>query len=151
MPKEQIRKRGKRKPKNAEEDFASAPAVTEQTQAVSTEPIREEPPHLAAEAQAGQAGPSGIHPARAAILAGRRPLPSDIPAPEPVDDAQVLEWSRNQRDAEYPWGELDPDLKAYFRNVDDQIRDWEGVSSAGEDREGESGHRRPCQMDKAYE
>ena len=136
MPKEQIRKRGKRKPKTAEDDFAPTPAAEEaRTSATGAE--REETPHLQAGVQEAQAGPSGIHPARAAFLAGRKLPPSDVPAPELVDDAQVLEWSRNQRDAEYPWGELDPDLKAYFRNVDDQIRDWEGVSTAGEEREGE--------------
>ena len=134
MPKEQIRKRGKRKPKNAEDDFVPTPAV--EAIPAEVQPVRDEPPHL--QAEAAQAGPSGIHPARAAFLAGRRLPPSDLPAPELVDDAQVLEWSRNQKDAEYPWGELDPDLKAYFRNVDEQIRDWEGVSSAGEEREGES-------------
>ena len=28
-------------------------------------------------------------------------------------------------------------MKAYFRNVEDQIKDWEGVNSVGEEREGE--------------
>lgn len=63
-----------------------------------------------------------------------------MPAAQPVEDEQVLEWSRAQvaqvPDADAPFGILDPDLKAYFRNVDDQIRDWEGVSSVGEEREG---------------
>jgi nucleolar protein 9 len=31
-------------------------------------------------------------------------------------------------------------VKAYFRNVEDQIKDWEGVNSVGEEREGET-HR----------
>lgn len=136
MPKEQIRKRGKRKPKNAGEE-ADAPA-TAVPAAATVEPAitHELPPHLDEQPQAGPSG--GIHPARAALLAGRRPQPTDIPAPEPVEDEQVLAWSRNLQDAEYPFGVLDPDLKAYFRNVDDQIRDWEGVASTGEEREGES-------------
>jgi nucleolar protein 9 len=129
MPKEQIRKRGKRKGKNQDDNPSSAPAPVVNN---FTEQQVEDVPEP-------QAGPStgGIHPARAALLAGRRPAPSDIPAPEPVEDQQVLEWSRAQvQDAEFPFGVLDPDLKAYFRTVDDQIRDWEGVSSAGEEREG---------------
>ncbi|KAK1926743.1 armadillo-type protein [Papiliotrema laurentii] len=128
MPKEQIRKRGKRKGKNQDDNPSSAPAPVVNN---FTEQQVEDVPEP-------QAGPStgGIHPARAALLAGRRPVPSDIPAPEPVEDQQVLEWSRAQvQDAEFPFGVLDPDLKAYFRTVDDQIRDWEGVSSAGEERE----------------
>lgn len=133
MPKEQIRKRGKRKPKNAGEE-GEFPVVAATTPAEPTI-THELPPHLD---EQPQAGPSGIHPARAALLAGRRPAPADIPAPEPVEDEQVLAWSRNLQDAEYPFGVLDPDLKAYFRNVDDQIRDWEGVASTGEEREGES-------------
>lgn len=135
MPKEQIRKRGKRKPKN-QDDLAlhSVPALAAQSISPQDVPPEEEP----------QAGPStgsgGIHPARAALLAGRRPPTASIPVPQPVEDEQVLEWSRAQvdrpQDIDAPFGVLDPDLKAYFRNVDDQIRDWEGVSSVGEEREG---------------
>jgi hypothetical protein len=33
---------------------------------------------------------------------------------------------------------LDPDLKGYFKTVEEQIKDWEGGSSIGEEREGES-------------
>jgi hypothetical protein len=40
---------------------------------------------------------------------------------------------------DFPFGELDPDLKGYFRTVEDQIKDWEGSSSVGEEREGECG------------
>ena len=39
-------------------------------------------------------------------------------------------------DSVFPFGVLDPDLKAYFRNVENQIKDWEGSLSSGEDREG---------------
>lgn len=135
MPKEQIRKRGKRKPKNADEDVEAATTAGPAAAAVGQTITHELPPHLDEQPQAGPS--AGIHPARAALLAGRRPQPTDIPAPEPVEDEQVLAWSRNIQDAEFPFGVLDPDLKAYFRNVDDQIRDWEGVVSTGEEREGE--------------
>ncbi len=54
-----------------------------------------------------------------------------------VEEKQRLKWQRGPRtDSEYPFGVLDPDLKAYFRNVEERIRDWEGVPSAGEEREG---------------
>ena len=127
MPKEQIRKRGKRKGKN--QDEGSTPAANNFTELQ----VDEQPSEP-------QAGPStgGLHPARAALLAGRRPAPADIPPPELVEDQAVLEWSKAQvQDAEFPFGILDPDLKAYFKTVDDQIKDWEGVASAGEEREGE--------------
>ena len=39
-----------------------------------------------------------------------------------------MAWQRGPRtESEFPFGVLDPDLKAYFRNVEEQIRDWEGV------------------------
>ena len=91
-----------------------------------------------AQEESSHAGPSSIHPARAAMLAGQRPPPRQYDAaPEPEQEEQQLEWSRDLREAEFPFGVLDPDVKAYFRNVDEQIRDWEGVSSTGEEREGE--------------
>ena len=135
MPKEQIRKRGKRKPKNAEEDFAPPPQAAPQPVEEEQQPFQHEAP---------VAGPSGIHPARAALLAGRRLPPSEMPAPEPVEDEQVLEWARDSRvDSDIPFGMLDPDVKAYFRTVDDQIKDWEGVVSVGEEREGKYNLHRP--------
>ncbi|ORX36012.1 armadillo-type protein, partial [Kockovaella imperatae] len=113
MPREQIRKRGKRKPKFTQEEQADE--------------------ELQPSTESTHAGPSSIHPARAAMLAGQRPPPRlDAPAEE---EAQQVEWSRDLREAEFPFGVLDPDVKAYFRTVDDQIRDWQNVSSTGEERE----------------
>lgn len=145
MPKEQIRKRGRRKPKTEEDDQYARPQLAK-TEEVTVLPEPEQP----------QAGPSGIHPSRAALLQGRRPPPAprlaeqpapsgqgEQPASAPVDGAEggeVTGWARGARtDAEIPFGVLDPDTKAYFRTVDDQIKDWEGVSSVGEEREGEWG------------
>ena len=122
MPKEQIRKRGRRKPKHEDNEHDDHTSALEPVEEPST-PV---------------AGPSNIHPARAAMLAGRR-----VPAAEPAQTEafgyyEDVQGDREQAyDAEYPFGELDPDLKAYFRNVEEQIRDWEGVSSVGEEREGE--------------
>lgn len=104
------------------------------------------------------AGPSGIHPARAAMLSGR-PLPArDIQTStesQGVEDHAgvegTLEWQRTpQVDSDYPFGVLDPDLKAYFKIVEDQIRDWEGTSSLGEEREGNYYCFRPykCRVDE---
>ena len=129
MPKEQIRKRGKRKPKESRDTQPSG-LINDFTDAA----VPDADEH-------NEAGPSsGIHPARAAMLAGQRPHPShqqQAPAYQSQEVEQTLEWGRDLRAAEYPFGELDPDLKGYFRTVDDQIRDWEGVPSAGEEREGE--------------
>lgn len=153
MPKEQIRKRGRRKPKT---DAPLEPEIA--APAPVAPPVHDEP------SAAPLAGPStGIHPARAAMLQGgprlqqhsgdgqrAQYLPrssgvtegsngaategSDIPAegaaqygPRPVVE-----------DPAFPFGELDPDVKAYFRNVEDQIKDWDGTSSVGEEREGKS-------------
>lgn len=123
MPKEHIRKRGKRKTK-ASDDAPLQP---------TTHVIEPEP-----------SASTGIHPARAAMLAGQ-PIPAQ--APSTIQDAQPEDneggeeaqnqWTRGPRvDSEFPFGILDPDVKAYFRSIEEQIKDWEGVSSAGEDREG---------------
>ena len=82
------------------------------------------------------------------MLAGRRPhlsQQSEAPAYQAQEEKQKLEWGRDLRAAEYPFGELDPDLKGYFRTVDDQIKDWEGVPSAGEEREGKELYTGPSQ------
>ncbi|WVF70512.1 hypothetical protein IAT40_005302 [Kwoniella sp. CBS 6097] len=125
MPKEQIRKRGKRKPKNDAEVVELAP---------STE-IHEPVPSTSA---------GGIHPARAALLAGR-PLPPPEQTQNQNEDGEgerygegegAADWTRGSRvDSEFPFGVLDPDVKAYFRSVEEQIKDWEGVNSEGEERE----------------
>lgn len=47
------------------------------------------------------------------------------------------QWTGGPRmESEFPFGVLDPDVKAYFKSIEEQIKDWEGVSSAGEEREG---------------
>ncbi|ODO07171.1 hypothetical protein L198_00750 [Cryptococcus wingfieldii CBS 7118] len=135
MPKEQVRKRGKRKTK-AQEEEAPAPVVAPTTHVADPEPSTS----------------TGLHPARAAMLAGR-PMPRQAPAPEAprqegeegAEGAELAEgdgidgqadWTRGPRtESEFPFGILDPDVKAYFRSIEDQIKDWEGVSSAGEERE----------------
>ena len=142
MPKEQIRKRGRRKPKT-EEEFTKK--VETETAAVPTlAPVTEVAP---------QAGPSGLHPDRVALLSGRRPPPppsqprsnptngdgesGTVGAEEGEGDQPQQPWGRVYGlNEEFPFGELDPDLKGYFRTVEDQIKDWEGTSSAGEQREG---------------
>ncbi|WVQ70861.1 hypothetical protein IAR50_000386 [Cryptococcus sp. DSM 104548] len=136
MPKEQVRKRGKRKTKAQEAEEAPAAEVAPTTHVADPEPSTS----------------TGIHPARAAMLAGR-PMPRQEPviqAPrqegeEGVEGAELAEgdgidgqadWTRGPRtESEFPFGVLDPDVKAYFRSIEDQIKDWEGVSSAGEERE----------------
>ena len=117
MPKEQVRKRGRRKPKIHQETFPGLPISPLQAEA---------------------AAPTGIHPARAALISGREPRSPPHPsADEAVQHEQALEWERGPRiDSEYPFGVLDPNLKGYFRNIEDTIRDWEGAPSSGEEREG---------------
>jgi len=141
MPKEQIRKRGKRKPK-AEEEPADAPKVEVQAPAPIAEPVRE-------------AGPSGLHPDRIALLAGGH-KPFRAP-PRPVDgasgptegngevaageQAQGLSGRVFGLNEEFPFGELDPDTKGYFKGLDEKIKIWQesGTSNVavGEEREGE--------------
>ncbi|KAL7424743.1 Nucleolar protein 9 [Cryptotrichosporon argae] len=138
MPKEQIRKRGKRKPK-AEDEFGvpstSASATASASASAST-----------AAPAAPSAGPAdthaGIHPSRLAFLNGERPRLDAHPA-ERAGAALVdgegegaADWTRGSRiESDVPFGVLDPDVKAYFRDVEERIKDWEGVSSAGEERE----------------
>jgi nucleolar protein 9 len=43
------------------------------------------------------------------------------------------------RDSETPFGELEADIKAYFRTVDLQLRDWqENQDDGGEEDDGQS-------------
>lgn len=148
MPKEQIRKRGKRKPKTEEDAVADAVVVghaAPASAAAAATPAELNPVEQAeADAAAG-----GIHPSRLAFLkTGVRPAPA--PRAAPVDGAAaegapaqneengVADWTRGPRyESEFPFGVLDPDVKAYFRNVEEQVKDWEGVGSVGEEREGE--------------
>ncbi|WVR05940.1 hypothetical protein IAU60_002966 [Kwoniella sp. DSM 27419] len=131
MPKENVRKRGRRQRKGD----VDAP---EQIQAeLPTTEIVEPTPSTSTAA-------SGIHPARAALLAGR-PLPPQQPREQLVQGEEgvradeengVADWTRGPRtESEFPFGVLDPDVKAYFRSVEEQIKDWEGVTSEGEERE----------------
>lgn len=130
MPKEQIRKRGKRKTKTDEFEAvapAAAPAPSET---------------VAQAEEAAEAAASGIHPSRLAFLqTGVRPPPPPKPEGEEENAEEengVADWTRGPREeSEYPFGVLDPDVKAYFRNVEEQIKDWEGVGSVGEEREGD--------------
>lgn len=139
MPKEQIRKRGKRKPKTEQEE---APAIT---------PAADfEAPAAAAAPAAEPEAIGGIHPSRLAILkrtggASRQAVTTQTeeetaelnhrPVEEQPEDG-AANWTR-VFDPEFPFGLLDPDVKAYFRNLEDQIKDWEGAGAAGEEREGE--------------
>lgn len=136
MPKEQIRKRGRRKPKNEDEFAQPKPETANPTSLEATSTDHSAP----------QAGPSGLHPDRVALLSGRRPPPTQSNdsraggAGEEGSEEQGEQqpWGRQYGlNEEFPFGQLDPDLKGYFRTVEDQIKDWEGTSSAGEQREGE--------------
>jgi len=143
MPKEHIRKRGKRKPKT---DGFDAPAPA----APAPAPVA--PVDRFEDGDAAAAG--GIHPSRLAFLkTGVRPAPQETQAEsagysvpgegegeEGGDGEGAANWTRLDRtDSEFPFGVLDPDVKAYFRNVEEQIKDWEGVAvgDGGEEREGE--------------
>lgn len=123
MPKEHIRKRGKRKTKaNDDPPLQPTTDVSEPEPSVST----------------------GIHPARAAMLAGQSiPVQTHSPSQDAQledserEEADQTQWIRGPRmESEFPFGVLDPDVKAYFKSIEEQIKDWEGVSSAGEEREG---------------
>lgn len=137
MPKEQIRKRGRRKPK-AEDEFAQPKPEIAAPVAEIAAPVEQEVP---------QAGPSGLHPDRVALLSGRRPAPRQLNDDKTGEGGQEgaaeeqgeqQPWGRQfGLNEEFPFGELDPDLKGYFRTVEDQVKDWEGTSSEGEQREGE--------------
>nr|XP_019015013.1 uncharacterized protein I206_01101 [Kwoniella pini CBS 10737]OCF53794.1 hypothetical protein I206_01101 [Kwoniella pini CBS 10737] len=129
MPKEQVRKRGRRVRKG------DVQVEDEDIQVLPTTEINEPIPSASTS--------TGIHPARAAFLAGRPAPPSqtqtqsqDTEGIQRAEDEGPAEWNRGPRiDSEFPFGVLDPDVKAYFRNVEEQIKDWEGVSSEGEERE----------------
>lgn len=142
MPKEQIRKRGRRKPK-AEEEPVDAPKIEVHTPVVAPEPT--------------PAGPSGLHPDRIALLAqGHRPFRAAPPRPQGVEGAEGGEGEVAQDgepaqglsgrvfglNEEFPFGELDPDTKGYFKGLDEKIKSWQesGTSNVatGEEREGAS-------------
>jgi nucleolar protein 9 len=163
MPKEQIRKRGRRKPKT-EEEHAPVPAKVEASTPapIATAPVSQ---------QAQQAGPSGLHPDRLALLTGHGSRPSrprvfDHGQPQGQQQAQAQRpaeeggekkegeagaegdqpqgpWGRTfGLNEEFPFGELDPDTKGYFKGLDDKIKHWletgSGTVTVGEEREGES-------------
>ncbi|KAK8865980.1 hypothetical protein IAR55_001130 [Kwoniella newhampshirensis] len=137
MPKEQIRKRGRRKPKADPIDEAHSSTNAKQESFVEAEA------HTIEVNRAGPSvvAPTGIHPARAALLAGR-PVPVSEAGPASGEDHEEgleegqADWTRGPRtESDFPFGVLDPDVKAYFRSVEEQVKDWEGVSSAGEERE----------------
>lgn len=143
MPKEVVRKRGKRKPKSdpVEEDAVVVQSV--------------EPSYTAAE-PSSSAAPSqpALHPSRLALIAGgSKSSSSFIPPPQleqqesfiPQSEPEgQLEWSRQPVfDPSAPFGILDPDIKAYFRQVEERITEWENVpvqigEDGEEEREGES-------------
>ncbi|WVQ62132.1 uncharacterized protein L199_000270 [Kwoniella botswanensis] len=129
MPKEQVRKRGRRVRKG---DVQNEP---ESLPEVPTTEIDEPVP--------SSSTATGIHPSRAAFLAGQPIPPSQPQEPSGEQEGEAYgegegaaDWTRGSRiDSEFPFGVLDPDVKAYFRNVEEQIKDWEGVSTEGEERE----------------
>lgn len=140
MPKEQIRKRGRRKPK-AEDEYAQPKKVEEQGTTTTSEAAPVVPE------EAPQAGPSGLHPDRIALLAGgQRPAPASIPRPDGAEGEGEGEggqqpWGRTfGLVEEFPFGELDPDTKAYVKKEEAHIKEWEGGydDSMGETREGRS-------------
>lgn len=136
MPKEHVRKRGKRKPKTEESLPIKAPSAVDEA--------------AIEDAAAAEAAAAGIHPSRLAFMrTGVRP-----PVERPDKEGEggegngegeeggdgSADWTRLDRsESEFPFGVLDPDVKAYFRNVEEQIKDWESadVESTGEEREGE--------------
>lgn len=47
-------------------------------------------------------------------------------------------FGQNEIDPAAPFGFVDPDIKAYFRSVDERLREWEGLGLVnGEDEESE--------------
>lgn len=65
--------------------------------------------------------------------------------PPPQEIAQQPSWivsasaMDTTRDSETPFGELEADIKAYFRTVDLQLRDWqENQDDGGEEDDGQS-------------
>ena len=118
MPEEQIRKRGRRRTN----DEAEVPITFRSSDS---------------QAESVGAGILGLHPSRAALITSRPPPLHTADESRGANEDATLIWQRGPRtDSESPFGVLDPDLKAYFRNVENQIRDWEGAPSIGEEREG---------------
>ncbi len=89
-------------------------------------------------------------------------------APEPVVDDQVTESQAGPSSQPYqgegapsrfpdgkdpaaPFGYVDPDIKAYFKSVDEKLREWEEIGLApGEGEESElEGERRGDDRDTA--
>jgi nucleolar protein 9 len=160
MPKEQIRKRGKRKPKHVDEGADNVGAVHEVANTNVVPDVSEAGP-----SSSGAPAAAGIHPSRLALLKGG--YRANVTAPSyPVGatggsgqeagqgqqlgqtemgqssegnaEEGAAQWVRGPREeSEFPFGVLDPDVKAYFKTVEEQIMSWEGTSSAGEEREGE--------------
>lgn len=138
MPRE-IRKRGKRKPKKDEEDLGPSKAEPAPQDYIPLDDIAQGEP-----APASAAGPSGIHPSRAALLAGRRPEPSSThrvphyqfhPPSDPRESASAL------TDPDHPFGLLHPDVKGYIHALSPQLIAWQSQppdassAGAGEERE----------------
>jgi nucleolar protein 9 len=138
MPKEQIRKRGRRKTK-AEEEPVDAPKVEVPAPVVAAPEDTQTP-----------AGPSGLHPDRLALLAqGHRPFRAPVRPAEGEagaegtqegDQTQGLSGRVFGLNEEFPFGELDPDTKGYFKGLDEKIKSWQESGTAniavGEEREG---------------
>jgi nucleolar protein 9 len=84
------------------------------------------------------------------------PEPEPVPAPEPAGPSWIKPAPVREHapDIDAPFGLVDPDVKAYFRNVDTQMRDWaEHAPDAPEDaadgdgadvRDPNEGTRCPC-------
>ena len=113
MPKEFVRKRGGRragKKDNEEQDETSAPKF-----------VPDLPPHMRLEV-----GPSDST-STITIL----PTQDAQFGAEGMDGGAVF-------DPAAPFGYVDPDIKAYFRSVDEKLREWENIGLApGEDGETE--------------
>lgn len=68
---------------------------------------------------------------------------ADVPAPsagpsQPRPVAAMPALGNNEVDPAAPFGFVDPDIKAYFRSVDERLREWEGLGLVvGEDAESE--------------
>ena len=72
--------------------------------------------------------------------------PSSGPiVPRVANDPQIQ--GGNEVDPAAPFGFVDPDIKAYFRSVDERLREWEGLglrsgADAESELEGEHGFQR---------
>jgi nucleolar protein 9 len=80
---------------------------------------------------------------------GDAPAPSAGPS-QPRSAAAPPAFGNNEIDPAAPFGFVDPDIKAYFRSVDERLREWEGLGLAlGEDAESElEGVYRNLSVDK---